>query len=425
MGVFSFLKTKAANVREIAVDNQVYQSLLGWISPGTVLQRDSAMNKYMEYGYGNNADVFAITNKITSLFAQMPIKITQNGKDIENPITPNNRTFFEFKTAWEMFAILSGNAITYVPSLQGGNNAGVPQLFEIMPTHHVEIVSGGWAKPIAGYKFDVDFNRNIEPTDVWHTRIFPNWDYTNGANFMGMSPIKVSVNIINAQNNGYNILSKSFERGMPPGILTRKDMSDLKMIGAHEEALTKAWLKKHGKSDRAGLPVFAIGDYSWIQLGFSTLKDMDVINSSVHGLRTLCNLWGLPSTLFNDQASSTYNNLKTATKVIYTNRVIPDMTMFCDGLTNLYKAKGIKFEPDISQIPEMQEDKMELAKVYDIGVKNRAISRNEFRQALGMEPVEAFGMELEEMLGEDQKPDPEEALRQLQQRNAGNDYDRG
>lgn len=422
MGLFSRFAQKAQQVREVIIDNQVYEAILGYLSPGTLLRRDSKLQKYMEYGYGNNADVFSITQKIISLFSQVPIIVTQGSKEVPNPVQPMNMSWMEFMKQWEMFGILSGEAIIYTPRIEGGNNAGQPGRVVIMPSHHTEIVSGGWAEPIAGYKFDIaSERRSIAPEDVWHTRLFPNWDYQDGANFRGMSPIKVAVNIINAQNNGYNILSKSFERGMPPGVLTRKDLTDLSMARQHEDTLTRAWIAKHGKSDKAGLPVFAIGDYNWIQLGFSTLKDMDVINSSVHGLRTLCNLWGLPSTLFNDQASSTYNNLRTATRSIYTNRVMPDLSQFCAGLNELYAAKGYTFNPDYSKIPELQDDKLEQAKVFDIGVRNRAISRNEFRAALGFEPVEAYGMELEDMLSED-PVNPDNALAQLQQRGGGNDY---
>jgi HK97 family phage portal protein len=421
MGLFTRFNQKAQQLREIVIDNRVYEAILGYLSPGTTLRRDSSLNKYMEYGYGNNADVFAITQKIVSLFAQVPIIVTQGNKEVPNPVVPNNRSWFEFMQAWEMFGILSGEAIIYTPKLQGGNNAGLPALFEIMPSHHTEIISGGWAKPIGGYKFDIaSERREIPVVDVWHTRLFQNWDYQDGANFRGMSPIKVAVNIINAQNNGYNILSKSFERGMPPGLLTREDITDVQMGRLAEAELTKSWTAKHGKSDKAGVPVFGAGKYAWIKMGFDTLRDLDVVNSSVHGLRTLCNLWGLPSTLFNDQASSTYNNLRTATRTIYTNRVMPDLTAFCQGLNELYKAAGYTFKPDYSKIPELQEDKLETAKIYAIGIDKRAISRNEFRDALGMEPVDALGMELEDMLNE--PVDANAALQALQSRGGGNDY---
>jgi len=421
MGLFSRFAQKAQSVKEVIVDNAVYEAILGYLSPGTILRRDSSLSKYMEYGYGNNADVFAITQKIVSLFAQVPIIVTQGNKEVPNPVVPNNRSWFEFMQAWEMFGILSGEAIIYTPKLQGGNNAGLPALFEIMPSHHTEIISGGWANPIGGYKFDIaSERREIPVVDVWHTRLFQNWDYQDGANFRGMSPIKVAVNIINAQNNGYNILSKSFERGMPPGLLTREDITDVQMGRLAEAELTKSWNAKHGKSDKAGVPVFGAGKYAWIKMGFDTLRDLDVVNSSVHGLRTLCNLWGLPSTLFNDQASSTYNNLRTATRTIYTNRVMPDLAAFCQGLNELYKASGHTFKPDYSKIPELQEDKLETAKIYAIGIDKRAISRNEFRDALGMEPVDALGMELEDMLNE--PVDANAALQALQSRGGGNDY---
>ena len=61
-------------------------------------------------------------------------------------------------------------------------------------------------------------------------------------------------------------------------------------------------------------------------LGMSP-TDLKIIELKDLDLRDICNAFGVPSTLFNDQAASTLDNLKVGTKLLYNNAVIPNNEM--------------------------------------------------------------------------------------------------
>ena len=76
-------------------------------------------------------------------------------------------------------------------------------------------------------------------------------------------------------------------------------------------------------------------------------------------LRTICNLYHVPSELFNDAANKTYSNTKEAARAIWVNAVIPALTQFRDSFNAFIKGKyeqDIYIDFDQSVIPELQDD---------------------------------------------------------------------
>ena len=102
-------------------------------------------------------------------------------------------------------------------------------------------------------------------------------------------------------------------------------------------------------------------------------------------LRTLCNVWGIPSRVMNDMEGGAYTKDKEDRKAIYTNRLIPDNKIFWDGINKIFQKTGITYVPDYSNIPELQEDKLETARIYQIGYQSNTVKISEFREVLGLE----------------------------------------
>jgi phage portal protein BeeE len=76
-------------------------------------------------------------------------------------------------------------------------------------------------------------------------------------------------------------------------------------------------------------------------------------------LRTICNIFHVPSELFNDANNKTYSNTKEAGSAVYTNAVLPQLNQFRDAFNNfIYKRYGGKIfvDYDASMISELQED---------------------------------------------------------------------
>ena len=399
MKLFNFLSRKADTRPVIEVNAEtLYRQLFETWQPYIKLKRDSDLIDTITDGYENSPDVFSIVNRVSTMFSQIPYKVFKGETEVDidplkeffdnDSINKADYTFTEFRQNWQAMAMVTGNAITF-HVLRSGTADKILQ-FQIMPTQHVEIMYGGWLNPVGGYKLDLAPDGKeavIPPEQVWHVRIFPNMDYREGKNFMGLSPIRVAARIINSQVFGQELIEASYKRGMPPGILTKKDATwEMTAVEEQRKSMEEIWDRKYGNRSKAGKPVFTVGDLAWLPLGFSNFTDLQIEQINKLSLRTLCNVWGIPSRIMNDMEGGAYTKDKEDRKAIYTNRLIPDNRMFWDGINKLIANTGLRYEPDYAAIPELQEDKKEMAQIFQIGYNANSVQVNEFRDQLGLEP---------------------------------------
>jgi phage portal protein BeeE len=146
------------------------------------------------------------------------------------------------------------------------------------------------------------------------------------------------------------------QNGGVPGIVYEKADYAIETLGQRKNDFA-AYLKN---SSNKGAPYFAAGEMGYLKMGLS-LADLDVSNLSGVDFTKLCNAYKVPEILLNNQDSSTYNNMNTALKMLYTNSILPNIYLLKDailnGITPLYN-DNIKrtIEIDLSDIPALQED---------------------------------------------------------------------
>lgn len=349
---------------------------------------DNMTYSYITDGYEGNADVFSISDRISTYFASVdliPYKLGTENEVKEDPIkklfdqNDIDKTYFEFKKEWELFNLISGNTITHTPKFNNGGNMD-GQIFKLanLPTQNIKIESGTGKQVIRAYKFTVGDQRiELSPDEIWHSRMFLNLKYDQGRNFMGISPIKVALNIIKAQNSGYNITEKTYKNVLPPAIVSYLDRQK-DLTPEERTKLEKVWEMKTG-IDKSGKPYFTGGNLAIHKLGYENFRDLQTIENSENGMRILCRVWGVPSELFNDTANRTYNSMKEAKKDMYEGRIIPDINMYLQGLNRLAFYFGIYYKADWTKIAALQQDLKEKATIYDMGIKNRSVLPNEYR----------------------------------------------
>jgi HK97 family phage portal protein len=389
---FNIERQKAQPVDVIVNEELLYRMLFETMSPFIKLKRDSKMLDTITDGYEVSPDVFSITNKVITMFSGIPYKVFQGETEIEQgPIEKifednlADYTFDEFRANWEAMGLVTGNSIVYHISRSSG---GEIIHFQLAPTQHVEILYGDWMNPVKGYTLDLsaDDKKLIPPENMWHVRQFPNLDFREGKNYMGISPIRVAARVINSQIFGQEIVEASYKRGMPPGILTKKDTTwNIAAVEEQRKDMEAVWEKKYAQRARAGKPIFTVGDLSWIPIGFSNFNDLKITEVNVMAMRVLCNMWGVPSRVMNDMEGGSYTKDKEDRKAIYTNRLIPDNAKFWSGINRLIQSTGIRYEPNYDEIPELQEDKLQMAQIFKIGYDSNAVQVNEFRAQLQLE----------------------------------------
>jgi HK97 family phage portal protein len=397
-------------VNQVTDKNLLYRSLYQFLSSGLALGKDSHMKDYVREGYEGNPDLFSIVTRLAGMFAQSManVKLVQskNGKEeeIQNDEISSlfdkinyYQTFYEFCRHWAISFYVTGNGIVYAPRLTSGMNQGklTGDGMIIMPTQNVIIYSKGWRQPLGEYTLDINETYKIDARDVWHERLAPTMNYEEGKNFMGMSPVKVASDVINAQNKGFEITSKMYAYGHPPGILSKEVENGDETTAEQESKFRERYRTKYQGVDNMAIPIFTLGKLSYTKIGYDNLKELELVSMSEHGMRTLCRLLQVPSQLFNDTAASTYNNMMEASKMMYTNRLIPDIGQFCQGFNRILRAYGdFKIKPDFSDIEALQEDKVKKSEWISRMFRDGVITGDDYLRLMGEEPTGLPEMQL-------------------------------
>lgn len=386
---------------KVTEQNQLYRALYEMLATGMPLSKDSKMRDYVREGYEGNPDLFGIVLKLAGMFTQIinDARVVQTRGDKEEEVeieeierlfdhTNYYQNFSEFCLEWAVFRYITGNSIVYAPRLTSGMNKGklTGDGMLLMPTQDVTIQSKGWRQPIGYYTLDLNQTFKIGVADVWHERFAPTLDYREGRNFMGMSPVKVAANIVNSQNKGYEVTSKMYAYGHPPGILSKKAEAGDDTTAEQEAKFRERYRTKYQGVDNMAIPIFTMGEMTYTKIGYDNLKELEIVSMSEHGRRIFCNILQVPSQLFNDPQGSTYNNMLEASKAIYTNRLIPDVLQFTTGFNKILKAYGdLRLKPDYSNIECLQENKTDKVKWISQMFADGVISGDDYLEMMGEE----------------------------------------
>jgi phage portal protein BeeE len=126
--------------------------------------------------------------------------------------------------------------------------------------------------------------------------------------------------------------------------------------------------QKIGGPRNAGRISVTNKDLSYIPLVMNA-TDLQLVNSGIVTLRSICNVFGLDSSLFNDPDNKTYNNRTEAEKAFYTNAIMPLSQKVGEWLTgylgkNLFPGKTIRIRQDFTDIECLQESFNIKARTY-------------------------------------------------------------
>ncbi|MCF8218770.1 MAG: phage portal protein [Bacteroidales bacterium] len=367
------------------------------------LRRDSNMDKYVKEGFEGNSDVFGILMTLATKSAQIPIKIykvQKNGKEIEQPNhefaqllrKPNfYQSQMEFRMAWHLFKYTTGDVMVRAARYSRGMSQGRIDKAGMMllPPQNIEIIAKG-NNPLGIYRAFINEQFDIAGENVWHER-FPSLTYEDGRNFRGTSPLKVAMNIINLQNAGQEQAAKLLKGGFPPGIVSFDEMQS-GLTSTQEQQWRSKYKSKYQKD--ISIPIFTAGKVDFTQIGYSNLKDLQVLEMDENGTKKLCRTLSVPGMLFG-VGETTYNNMLMAEKAMYQNRVLPDVQQFVDGLNTFLPAygDGLIAKADTSGIEALQADREKMVNVLEKAIRNGMASPNDGAEALGFERSDDPGMD--------------------------------
>lgn len=337
-------------------------------------------------GYMENETVYSIINKIAETASNIPFEVVdKEGNTIKdhwainllanpNEDTTGNEILFNYY----VYLLSIGNSFVYGPKLTSGKTG---ELWT-MPSDLVNIVSGQFYEPITGYKV-VEGNQEIifPKEEVLHGKLF-NPRFRGGSWLYGLSPISVASSIISAMNSGNIAMEASFSNLGPPYIISSQMPEGL--TPEQQEMLEATYTKKYGNPNNAGKPMLTGTPVKVEKLGISPV-DLNIIESSKHGLRVLCNVYGVPSVLFNDNETSTYNNINQARLDFINYTIMPlneQLALKLEKFLGLTGGEKLRFDYDNVEV--LQEAIYTKAKSLSTMWE---LTPNERRQAIGYAPI--------------------------------------
>lgn len=254
------------------------------------------------------------------------------------------------------FKLVTGETFIHGIAPSNGVNAGRVQEMWIYPTQLIDIIYGDRFNPIRGYRYKVDQSIEIPAEEIIHLKYWTP-EYLHGAMLHGVSPIRAGRRALTKSNANYDAGTAAMQNSGMMGFISGKMLeSGFGLTEDQAIALQERMNEYTNAKNRGKIPVTS-AELKWNQMAMSPV-DLAIIESEKMDLRTLCNIYHVPSELFNDAANKTYSNTQEASSAVWTNAVIPALTQFRDSF-NAFLARSyseIYVDFDTSVVPELQDD---------------------------------------------------------------------
>jgi len=260
------------------------------------------------------------------------------------------------KVKYYSLLYMNGELFLYKEVVELGPNRGKVYLHVLDSSKVTVMISEDFPQRVIGYKyFDMGYDGTFRPDEVIHVKYF-NPTITNGMQWRGLSPLQVLTKRLTRLNSAMDVSVGQMQNGGVPGIVYEKSDYAIESLGQRKNDFA-AYLRNAANK---GAPYFAAGEMGYLALGLSN-ADLDIAELANIDFTKICNAYKVPEVLLNNQDSSTYNNVNTALKMLYTNTILPNIFLMRDAIEAsilpIYN-DGVKrmIDIDISEIPALQED---------------------------------------------------------------------
>jgi HK97 family phage portal protein len=339
---------------------------------------DGAMKEYKALTSNNLNEESVLKAKLLRKHTLEEVEHSALGKLLERPNPAQSWAVFLEEMIG--FGKLTGNRYVYGISPENGENKNIYYQLYNLPAHLIEIKSEGIFKPVSKYTMMYNDNKyDLTAEEVLHIADF-NPDYSsNGSHLYGQSPIQAGMRVLTTSNEAVETNLKFLHNQSARGMLTPDDDQ---LTPTQAQQMKDAFRRNFQGSKSANDVMITGKKFSWINFGLST-SDLQLLESYNATVKDLCNIYGVPVQLLNNTESTTYDNYRTARKVLFTNAVIPELNKIRDEfnrwLVPLF-GEDLYFDFDYSAVPELMPEQ---EKLVDTLSKSYWLTANEKRQAQG------------------------------------------
>ena len=328
---------------------------------------------------------------------------------------PNEEdTWSDLIEQWCGFKLLTGNSFIYAKMIEGGANDGKPFELYALPAQYMAIIANVEVFPPTRVGYQLYYGKmwSFDTREILHDKYFnPYWTVT-GNELYGQSPLMAAARTLTRSNEAKTASVASFQNGGPAGVLFMNDDRFDPTSGTQQaQALKKSISEKGGASNYNSI---AVSGYKvdWKQIGLSPVE-LNIIESEKWDMKSLCNIYGVPSQLLNDADNKTYNNQIEGEKALTLRCAIPLLDAITDNLNRKlhtdwgYRGTNVYIGYDIQVFQELEANKAEQVtwlnnawwispaqKMEIMGIKNPDYIPTEEMQKLyipsSLQPVDQF-----------------------------------
>ena len=318
------------------------------------------------HSYTKSPLVYLVVSKISRTSSAIPrVAVDENDEPIENsqvlavlnnPGDGLSRQEF-YEEAGEPL-LLSGN--TFIRWIEG---IGAGQAMEVLKPGRVDPQFNTIGDVVSyNYETDTGAKINIPAEDVLHIRTSNIAQNNHNKMVWGVSPLQAMWVVVNASDEKFGASASIFKNKGIAGILTNK--SDVPMLPQERQRLQDEFDEEVGGHDKFNKIKISTSDLAYIQTSMSP-TDLKLLEGIMADLRLIAAAYGMPSVLFNDMESSTYNNIIEAKKSAFTDAYLP--------LSHKLDTKLSKFISDKLGLTTQEFIKVDLTRIEELRNTTNAI----------------------------------------------------
>jgi HK97 family phage portal protein len=180
----------------------------------------------------------------------------------------------------------------------------------------------------------------------------------------GLSPLTAAVNILENSQYAQKASGGMYKNNGAKGALFGKAMPRTMSREQINSIMLDINERINNNSQKGAIAALA-GDWGYHNFGMSSI-DMQLLDAQRLNLQRLCNIYGVPTVLF-DAEHTTYNNYESAIKQLIVNKLLPEWKSLRDllnrQLTPRFQAtrgRKLYIDFDYTELPEIQKDLKDL-----------------------------------------------------------------
>lgn len=350
--------------------------------------REVLYKLYADKDKANHA-VYSVVNGLTSALAdvmQFAELIDKDETVIEGHWTadllrnPNDaQTMSEFMQLWGANFFVVGDAFTYGLKTMMQANGQVFGSMYVMPSHEVEIISGGLLAPIRGFQIKGKNIYNggspeLNPTNV----MFCKMANPSAETFYGLSPLVSVLKDAEILENGKKRTNGAIKNGGVSNIIYPNPSDGMGMTALDRDTYEKEMNKRHSgnynKVMSVPIGVARLGD---------TPADLALLQANEASVQAICNAYNYPIDLLFGR--STFSNMGEAKKMRY-ELAIPHANYFLEKYSKWtgVEKQGLRWRINTDEIEALKPDPNTVINAMN----NAGTAINERREYLGYPRIE-------------------------------------